>query len=246
MKKRSITLNSPVMPFAYINLGPHKAHIEDIYQDADSMAHRFSETAICKRGCSHCCHIDVGVNYLEAAYLVQFMNQNLSAKTRLQIGSKFEKLRTRYKKEFGNYYVVSAERNMPTSNFIHVDLNAEYALRPFPMVCPLLVHGECIVYAARPLACRIYQSAALKDCRDAQATPLMEQPDYESARTELNQRIVKPSCDLSQAYSLIFKSVYALSVAPHSIFRLIGSAKNGDMAIICFNSFKQSGWMIVR
>src|SRR5262245_38230821 len=96
----------------------------------------------CRAGCAHCCHHPVGVTIAEAALLVAAI-AGKDADARAELRAR----------------ITAAARATAALPWAALDDHA----------CPLLAHGECAVYAARPLACRAWASSSAFACAGAQA-----------------------------------------------------------------------------
>lgn len=246
MKKRH-TIRKPVKVSIDVSLESYDDVIEAIYRDADQLMKEYAPRALCKKGCSSCCSIPVGTHYLEAAYLTKFMNNNLPVKTRLSIGRQMEGLRNRYHREITSKFMVALPKKDDFTDIGQIDsLNMVFDLQQFPMTCPLLINGQCSAYDARPLSCRVYLSESREDCRESQATPLMNEAHYSETIESLQKRLLQPSMDLSSEVSIELGSRHELAYYPELFFRLIWITKDGEMALIGFNSFKESKWLRIK
>jgi Fe-S-cluster containining protein len=94
----------------------------------------------CKAGCSACCTLLVSCSVPELVSIVIYIAENWNAK---DVADMFAKLREAGEKVRG---LTAADR---------------HKLR---MPCPMLKDGNCSVYAARPLACRAYNSLSRQAC----------------------------------------------------------------------------------
>jgi hypothetical protein len=90
----------------------------------------------CRRGCSFCCHMNVGVTPLEAARIALALRRETYAERREA--------------------VLEADR--------HLDRRGAEARLALRMLCPLLVDGACSIYELRPLACRALLSLNARAC----------------------------------------------------------------------------------
>ena len=96
----------------------------------------------CKAGCDYCCHLPVETCRAEAARALEFARENLSA-------AEYRDLKHRIR-EAAAAYPLSPNRP-PAEN---------------PR-CPFLKDSVCLVYPARPLACRGWNSSDAQACRNA-------------------------------------------------------------------------------
>ncbi len=94
----------------------------------------------CKKGCSWCCSQPVFTNEWEAGYLRFFMMKN-----------------------FTSHKLNEIKKKADNKNAITSKLSRKEILRT-RISCPFLENNACSVYAARPLACRIYLSSNLDSC----------------------------------------------------------------------------------
>ena len=121
--------------------------ISQLYKAVDNLLDAFlrrsaseGKAAECKKGCSWCCHQAVFAVTHEFFYINKFVQQNLSADSQSAI---LEKAREK----------VMFTLNKPLDEQLKL-------MAP----CPFLQSGSCVVYAVRPMACRIYLSSSVKAC----------------------------------------------------------------------------------
>jgi hypothetical protein len=95
----------------------------------------------CKKGCHWCCYLQVLVTPLEVMHIVEYLHACLSP-GELSFLQQQLKNRKEITGCLNNYQKARAN-----------------------MACPFVEAGECIVYAVRPLACRVYHSINLTDCK---------------------------------------------------------------------------------
>lgn len=91
----------------------------------------------CAPGCNHCCRSPVGVVAAEAVLIADFVDRTFSAPDRLELERRME------------------ERKAALQNG---DPLRTYSL------CPLNVHGKCLVYEVRPYNCRVFHSFDVDAC----------------------------------------------------------------------------------
>ncbi len=95
----------------------------------------------CKKGCSWCCHQEVFAITHEFLYLNDYVHKHLLEADRLAM---LERAREKVS--------------------ISMNLSVEEQLK-IRSACPFLESGNCMVYEARPMACRIYLSASVTSCK---------------------------------------------------------------------------------
>jgi Fe-S-cluster containining protein len=118
--------------------------IREVYQFTDDMMTRClkSETRLaCKKGCFWCCYLRVKVTPLEVMGIVDYLRSDLKP-------GEISDLRQR----------------MVRTDEITPGMDGQQRVCANRM-CPLLVDGKCLVYPVRPIACRIYHSLNLSDCK---------------------------------------------------------------------------------
>jgi Fe-S-cluster containining protein len=123
------------------------AAIESLYDAIDglndsiiSLAERQNIKVACFKGCHWCCHQAVFANSYELHFLSEKIKQNFSPE------------------ELTNVIAKTEAKHAITS------VLPEDEVLLFKSPCPLLRDGSCSLYAARPMACRIYLSTKLETC----------------------------------------------------------------------------------
>jgi Fe-S-cluster containining protein len=125
-----------------------KAAINRLYQSVDELLDSFLERTAsdgaptaCKKGCAWCCYQGVFAVSHEFLYLQDHARQHLTEQQRQQV---LERARDKSRHTL----------NKPVEELLQVR-----------MACPFLEKGSCMVYAARPMACRIYLSSSVPSCK---------------------------------------------------------------------------------
>ena len=113
--------------------------ITQLYQSIDELLESFLQRSAaegqltdCKKGCAWCCHQEVFAVTHEFLFLNDYVKRNFSAAAR-------EKSLEQARKK--------VMRSM------HLSVEEQMQIRA---ACPFLDSGTCMVYEARPMACRIY------------------------------------------------------------------------------------------
>lgn len=102
----------------------------------------------CRKGCSWCCRQSVFVLPYEIFFVMQYVGLNLS------------------KERIDGIREATAIKNKRTGKM------TMQQLLHYKEACPLLDDaGQCIVYHARPMACRIYLSSDVSSCRNDLENP---------------------------------------------------------------------------
>ena len=110
----------------------------------DSFGNRCTREGLrmdCKKSCAWCCTQAVLVSTHEIMYLFAWMDKHLSSDQLTQI------------------HQGAMERDRHTAQ-----MDAREFLH-FNLPCPFLCDTSCLVYPARPMACRIYLSADAESCK---------------------------------------------------------------------------------
>jgi Fe-S-cluster containining protein len=127
---------------------------EELYASIDSLMNAFisrclreGKTVDCRKGCSICCSQAVLSLPYEVLYLFHYIRENFTD----------EKIHEIKEKTFIKNEVT---KDMKVMEFLH-----------YKYPCPLLMEGICIVYKARPMACRTYISSGKDGCIDEYHNP---------------------------------------------------------------------------
>ena len=125
-----------------------KKAIGELYKAVDDLLNSFLERsaadgkpAACKEGCSWCCYQEVFAVTHEFLYLNDFVLQHLSEKQREEV---LERARDK----------VRLTKTLPVEEQLKVRA-----------ACPFLEDGSCLIYKARPMACRIFLSSSVSSCK---------------------------------------------------------------------------------
>jgi protein-tyrosine phosphatase/Fe-S-cluster containining protein len=136
-----------------VDLRPFFSDYEQVLSQVDEAFSQAAATDSELLGCGlesdECCFRFIDLHLIEAAYLSNSMNRSLSRDERklaiqrgVAVSKRMEQLERAMKTE------------QPASNDNHSKLGELYAGEHIR--CPLNVDSKCIVYAARPVGCRIY------------------------------------------------------------------------------------------
>lgn len=102
---------------------------------------------VCRKGCYFCCYQPIEIFTIEKVTLSEYINQHLSNETKEVVRKNTIK------------WLDFFDKNTPAKEPLTVDeayLDFRAKARNIPVPCPLLIKGECSVYKARPLGCRIH------------------------------------------------------------------------------------------
>ena len=123
------------------------AAIRSMYEAIDGLndlivdlAERQKIGVACHKGCHWCCHQAVYANSYELHFLSEQIKKSFSDE---ELAGLIERTETKHTR---------------TSEL------TEAEILKFKAPCPLLKNGACSMYAARPMACRIYLSTKLETC----------------------------------------------------------------------------------
>lgn len=94
----------------------------------------------CIKGCAYCCYQCVHILPHELFYLFFYLKSNFSKKVINEI-------------QFNTKEKYNSIRNMKAEEYIY-----------FKYPCPFLKDNVCIIYNARPLACRTFLSSSINSC----------------------------------------------------------------------------------
>lgn len=128
--------------------------IRALYAAIDELLEAFLQRAgaegqpvSCKKGCAWCCHQEVFAVTHEFLYLNEFVEKHMTVAEQNAV---LERAREKVK--------------------ISMNKSVEEQLK-IRSACPFLESGSCMVYEARPMACRIYLSASESSCRKEHDQP---------------------------------------------------------------------------
>lgn len=131
-----------------LSAGQFTEAIRALYSAIDQLLEAFLQRAdaenqpiSCKKGCAWCCHQEVFAITHEFLYLHEYVKSHLSEAERKRV---LERAREKVK--------------LTMNKALEEQLKIRSA-------CPFLDSGSCMVYEARPMACRIYLSASESSCR---------------------------------------------------------------------------------
>ena len=121
--------------------------IESLYAAIDglndsilALAKKQNMAVTCFKGCHWCCHQAVFANSYELHYLTE-----------------------KIKVTFTSDMLSDLNKRTQAKDAITQNLNDNEVLE-YKYPCPLLIEGVCSIYAARPMACRIYLSTKIESC----------------------------------------------------------------------------------
>lgn len=122
--------------------------IRALYEAMDQLLEAFLQRAgaegqavSCKKGCAWCCHQEVFAVTHEFLFLKEHVQHHLSQEEQDKV---LENAREKVK--------ITLNKTMEEQLKIRT-------------ACPFLEEGSCLVYKARPMACRIYLSASAASCK---------------------------------------------------------------------------------
>lgn len=116
--------------------------IDGLNDSIVDLAERQKIGVACHKGCHWCCHQAVYANSYELHFLSEQIKKSFSDE---ELAGLTERTETKYAR---------------TSEL------TEAEILKFKAPCPLLKNGACSIYAARPMACRIYLSTKLDTCME--------------------------------------------------------------------------------
>lgn len=125
-----------------------RAAIKAMYDAVDGLLVAFLHRAMedgkpaeCKNACAFCCYQPVFAVTHELLYLKDFVSKQLSPDKAQLFADR------------------SREKSLLTLN------KSPEEQQGITHPCPFLEHDSCLVYEARPMACRIYLSSSVKSCK---------------------------------------------------------------------------------
>jgi Fe-S-cluster containining protein len=125
-----------------------RSAIAQLYQAVDDLLASFLERSAtdgepseCKKGCAWCCYQEVFAVTHEFLYIHEYVQENFSQEVKDSILK-----RARDKGKLS----------------LNKSLEEQMKLR---FACPFLEGDSCLVYKARPMACRVYLSSSVRSCK---------------------------------------------------------------------------------
>ena len=115
--------------------------VDDLLQSFLQRSASEGVPAVCKKGCSWCCYQEVYAVTHELIYLHDHLRQTRSTGNQDQF---LERAREKARLTAGR----------PEEEQLKIRA-----------ACPFLEEGSCMVYDARPMACRIYLSSSVRSCK---------------------------------------------------------------------------------
>jgi Fe-S-cluster containining protein len=125
---------------SYAALKEMYAAIDDLNRSLFDFSRQQGQPIHCKKGCSWCCHQPIFALGYELDYFKKYIQQNFSEQEQKAVKQRAKEKNDKLK-DLKNDAL----------------LNSKYP-------CPLLKDGTCMVYEARPVACRIYLSTDVESC----------------------------------------------------------------------------------
>ena len=116
------------------------AAIDGLNESIIAMAAKQNLNIACYKGCHWCCHQAVFAN----SYEIHFLSEEI-------------------KKQFTSDELFNLVERTEAKYLITSNLKEDEILK-YKSPCPLLKDDACAIYAARPMACRIYLSTKLETC----------------------------------------------------------------------------------
>ncbi|MGE5404310.1 MAG: YkgJ family cysteine cluster protein [Candidatus Saccharibacteria bacterium] len=138
--------------------------LADFYGKYDRLNDLFSPYTACQIGCNSCCHYNVGVSYIEAEYIRQFVVQNIELSVLKTIISRI--------KDQQKHYIRETQR--PRHQKQDEAMLADYFKKNLP--CPFLAeNNKCLIYSVRPFTCRAHSAVSSPDsCRTGKSLELLD------------------------------------------------------------------------
>lgn len=131
----------------FLSIAEMYSSIDELFLSLTRFSLQQNKPIECKKGCSFCCYQPVFALDYEMLYLSSFIRDNFSKKEQTEIQFRANK----------------TQRKLSGLSETQI-LNSKQP-------CPLLKNGVCSAYTARPMACRIYLSTAVKSCKKFYTDP---------------------------------------------------------------------------
>ena len=150
-----LTIREPSLEQRHIvDLSDFFAEYEALVQDVEERLTHFAQSNDglhdrCGRDHDACCRKYFELKMIEAVYLTSHLNKTLKVEERAAAGNRAVALFQQIRKQ------VRARENLKTSTAVtgEEEMQAIYAVGN--LRCPLNVEGRCVLYAYRPIRCRL-------------------------------------------------------------------------------------------
>jgi Fe-S-cluster containining protein len=143
-KEKPLTIREPALETKHlVDLFPFFKDYEKLLQEVDHRLLRSGKAALCGQGHADCCRDLVVMSFIETVYVNHIIN-SLDRVTRLNAIERAME-------------VTRAVRELERREGVDFRSNGfAEAYRRAHLLCPLNELGECLVFANRPMACRVF------------------------------------------------------------------------------------------
>jgi len=121
--------------------------INSLLESFIKRCHQENRRVDCGKGCSWCCKQSVLILPYEALCMMNYLEESVDAKSKKKI------------------HMQISDKNRVTAH-----MKVQEFLQ-FKSPCPMLNEDSCMIYPARPMACRIYLSSDVESCRHEYHNP---------------------------------------------------------------------------
>jgi len=203
-KSGRLTIREPSLENKNIvDLNPFFNDYEALLGHADELFRNFTvsnkQLLSCGLETSQCCHEYLKISFIEAGYLNHSMNKILASNERNAAIERARKVAQRMR-EIGRRLPEKIEPSLADEEQFRRVYKDEQIL------CPLNVDGKCILYAYRPIACRIYGVPFHLSTNQHSADEQTGSPAVDTLQTEgqLKEALARISDNMLVALSSIF------------------------------------------
>lgn len=144
-KEKRLTIREPSLETQHlVDLFPFFTDYEKVLADIDRRLGLAERESLCGRDHATCCHNPIFLTFIETVYVNHFINSTLGRKVR---GEAIDKA----------VQVTGWLREMARQGIS--DYNSEDFLRRYRerrILCPLSDSGKCLIFANRPVTCRLF------------------------------------------------------------------------------------------